>query len=149
MTGLIYSFSLAVILAAAPWESAIAQAAAKKSPTATANAAAAESQMFGWQKAPQEARKAPAASPDIASRTQEATVLTTVEVPGFNTVYLELESSGKKFWIASRLTSVRVGGRVRFSPENVVAMENFESKALHRTFDKIYFVPTIVVTDGS
>lgn len=109
---------------------------------------------FGWDSTPLSVEsgvvrdnKLDAAS-NVIRGDHEAVVLSTMEAPGFNTVYVELESNGKKFWIASRLTQIQVGNMVRFSGENLVGMDNFESKALKRTFEKIYFIPSLTVVES-
>lgn len=83
----------------------------------------------------------------VMASESEARVVTVMEAPGFNTIYLELESSAHRFWIAAASTDVRIGNIVRFSDDQALAMENFESKALKRTFDKIYFVSAVTVAE--
>lgn len=108
---------------------------------------------FGWQAST--ATKAPL-TPPIGRRAHTLTdaasessgrVITVMEASGFNTVYLELESGAHRFWIAAGITDVRTGNRVQFSRDQATAMDNFESKALKRTFDRIYFVPAITVAE--
>lgn len=117
-------------------------------------ARAPQSTFFGWDPAPITVESAVVRDSKLETATSmsrgdhEAVVLSTMEAPGFNTVYVELESSGKKFWIASRLTQIKVGNMVRFSSENLVGMDNFESKALKRTFEKIYFIPSLTVVES-
>lgn len=114
----------------------------------------ARSAPFGWDTTPLTVESAVVRENKFDARTNgmrgdhEAVVLSTMEAPGFNTVYVELESNGKKFWIASRLTQIQVGNMVRFSGENLVGMDNFESKALKRTFEKIYFIPSLTVVES-
>ena len=57
--------------------------------------------------------------------------------------YMELEAGKKRFWIAAPTTKVKVGDRVRFVES--MAMENFNSKSLNRTFDRIIFVSSATV----
>ena len=57
--------------------------------------------------------------------------------------YMELEASNKRFWIAAPTTKVKAGDRVRFVDSMV--MENFNSKSLNRTFDRIIFVSSATV----
>lgn len=83
----------------------------------------------------------------IAASEGEGRVVTAMEAPGFNTIYLELESNAHRFWIAAGSTNVRVGNVVRFFGDQVIAMDNFESKALKRTFERIYFVSAITVEE--
>ncbi len=73
-------------------------------------------------------------------------VVSSIEAPGVNTTYIELEMGGKSVWIASRITKVEPGDKVRFSPSGAITMEHFESRVLKRSFEKIYFVPSITVT---
>lgn len=68
-------------------------------------------------------------------------VVSSVDGNGFT--YLELEEGGKRFWVAGTQVKVKKGDRIKFV-ENVV-MENFNSKLLKRTFDKITFASSVVV----
>lgn len=52
--------------------------------------------------------------------------------------YLQVNENGNKFWVAGPETVVSKGARVSFSEQ--IWMNNFKSKALNRTFDKILFV---------
>jgi len=64
------------------------------------------------------------------------TVITTMSSGGYT--YMEIEESGEKMWIAAPQFSVKVGDKVGFSQG--AWMQNFKSKTLNRTFDKILFV---------
>ena len=55
--------------------------------------------------------------------------------------YARLDTGKEKLWIAGPASQVKVGEKVYFSPE--MPMTNFQSKALGRTFDLIYFVGAI------
>jgi hypothetical protein len=57
--------------------------------------------------------------------------------------YLEVEEKGQKFWIAALKAKVSKGDTVEFPDSK--PMENFESKTLKRTFDKIIFAEGIRV----
>ncbi|MBE0558923.1 MAG: hypothetical protein IH628_16980 [Proteobacteria bacterium] len=57
--------------------------------------------------------------------------------------YLEVEEKGKKLWIAALKAKVTKGDTVEFPDSK--PMENFQSKALNRTFDKIIFAESIRV----
>jgi hypothetical protein len=107
-----------------------------------------QANMYGWAArtplAPSQTTKS-ALPETVSSADYEAVVVEAVEAKGFNTVYLRLDAGHRQFWIASQITEVRVGNRVRFATDQVVAMENFESKALKRNFEKIYFIPTISI----
>lgn len=57
--------------------------------------------------------------------------------------YLQVEEKGQKIWAATTQTKLKVGDEVEF-PDSPV-MQNFTSKTLNRTFDRIYFVSTLRV----
>lgn len=90
------------------------------------------------------AEKAIAPAPEMAaaSSPSEGKVLSSMNASIYT--YMELEASNKKrFWIAAPTTKVKVGDRVRFVESMV--MENFNSKTLNRTFDRIIFVSAATV----
>ena len=64
-------------------------------------------------------------------------------IDGSGYTYLELEEGGKRFWVAGTQVKVKKGDRVKYI-ENVV-MENFTSKQLKRTFDRITFASSVTV----
>lgn len=66
----------------------------------------------------------------------EGVVVSTVDSGGYT--YMELENSGRKFWIAAPATQVNVGDHIRFFES--MMMTNFTSKTLNRTFGTIIFV---------
>lgn len=76
-----------------------------------------------------------------SAASSEGRVLATLDAPGYT--YMELENSGKRFWIAAPTTRVKVGDRVQFVQSMV--MNNFASKTLNRTFDRIVFVTAATV----
>ena len=57
--------------------------------------------------------------------------------------YLQVEENGQKIWAATTQTKLKIGDEVEF-PDSPI-MQNFTSKTLNRTFDKIYFVSTLRV----
>ncbi len=57
--------------------------------------------------------------------------------------YLKVEAGGKQFWIAGTQVSAKKGDVVSYI-ENVI-MENFHSKTLNRTFDRIIFASSVKV----
>ncbi len=57
--------------------------------------------------------------------------------------YLEVEEKGKKIWVAAMKTAVKKGDVVEF-PDSP-PMENFQSKTLKRSFEKIIFANAIRV----
>lgn len=110
--------------------------------------------LFGWQveEPPSFALPGPylASVPDSSSviaSESEGRVVTAMEAPGFNTMYLEIEANARRYWIAAASTDVRVGSVVRFFGDQAIVLENFESKALKRTFERIYFVSAITVEE--
>lgn len=68
------------------------------------------------------------------------TVLSTIDVPGSKTMYMELERDGKRFWIASATIEVKAGDQVTYDTNDAVMMKNFASKALERSFDEVILV---------
>ncbi len=71
----------------------------------------------------------------------KAKVISAVNASGYT--YIEVEENGKKLWIAVMQTEVKPGDEVVFPDSPPV--ENFHSKTLNRTFEKIILVPAIQV----
>lgn len=61
--------------------------------------------------------------------------------------YILLDRGTDKIWVAGPQTEVKVGEKVSMAPG--MAMQNFESKALNRTFDTVYFVGAIMKGDAA
>lgn len=57
--------------------------------------------------------------------------------------YLEVEEKGKKLWVAALKAKVSKGETVEFPDSK--PMENFQSKSLNKTFDKIIFADSLKV----
>lgn len=85
---------------------------------------------------PQDASNTPGKMPD-----NEGIVVSTLETTGYT--YMELENSGKRFWIAAPTTQVKTGDHIRFVES--MTMTNFTSKTLDRTFHRIIFVSSTMV----
>lgn len=68
-------------------------------------------------------------------------VVSTMNADG-NT-YMEVEEDGRKIWAAAKETRITVGDEVEFP--NSPTTQNFTSKTLNRTFDKIFFVSRLRV----
>ncbi len=66
----------------------------------------------------------------------EGIVVSTIDTTGYT--YMELKNGDKEFWIAAPTTEVKVGEHIRFVQSMV--MNNFSSKTLNRTFNRIIFV---------
>jgi hypothetical protein len=55
-----------------------------------------------------------------------------------------VEEKGQKLWVAAIKTDVNPGDIVEFP--DTTPMLNFPSKALNRTFDKVYIVPGVRIS---
>lgn len=62
-------------------------------------------------------------------------VVSTMDAAGYT--YIEVEEKGQKLWLAVMQVKVKPGDEVEFPDSPPV--ENFQSKTLNRTFDKIIF----------
>ena len=58
--------------------------------------------------------------------------------------YVQVEENGQKIWVAVMETKVKPGDVVEF-PDSP-PMQNFKSKSLNRTFDKIIFAPGLRIS---
>lgn len=63
-------------------------------------------------------------------------VKSTIDVPDSKTMYFEIENNGQITWVASKSMEIKTGERVRV-PAGGLIMENFASKSLGRTFDRL------------
>ena len=61
--------------------------------------------------------------------------------------YMRVKEADKDFWIAINKRQIEPGAKISFS--GALEMNNFTSKDLQRTFDKIYFVNRIVGDESS
>jgi hypothetical protein len=68
-------------------------------------------------------------------------VVATMNAAGYT--YLQVEEKGQKIWAAAKETKLKVGDEVEF-PDSPV-MQNFTSKTLNRTFDRIFFLSALRV----
>lgn len=73
----------------------------------------------------------------------EAVVISSI--PGSGYIYIEAEVDGKPTWIAGVPIEVKKGDKIRFV-ENTI-MENFTSRSLGRTFDRIIFASMLQPAD--
>ena len=94
---------------------------------------------------PRQMGEAPANNPSSSPLSHRATVLEAIDAPEFSTTYLRIDADGEVVWVAAQKTDVAAGSVIAYSPADMVVMEEFESKALHRTFDKIFLLPEIAV----
>lgn len=72
----------------------------------------------------------------------KGTVLSTMDAAGYT--YVEVSENGQKLWVAAMQTKVKEGDEVEF-PDSP-PMQNFTSKTLNRTFDKIIFTSQLIVS---
>ena len=68
--------------------------------------------------------------------TQNATVISTIDIPQFT--YIEVKQNNQTRWLASRTVALKKGDSIQFDHGETV--EDFNSKALHRTFASITFI---------
>ena len=68
--------------------------------------------------------------------TQSATVISTIDIPQFT--YIEVKQNNQTRWLASRTVAMKKGDTIQFDHGETV--ENFNSKALNRTFPSITFI---------
>jgi hypothetical protein len=85
---------------------------------------------------------APAGNGAAASVTSAnvGTVVETMNSGGYT--YALLENNGMQNWAAMPPTELKVGDNVEL--KSGMAMQNFSSKTLNRTFDTIYFTQGVV-----
>lgn len=68
-------------------------------------------------------------------------------IPASRYVFLQVEVEGAPIWIATGAVEVSEGDEVAFGEG--MAMQDFYSQSLDRTFDEIYFVGGVQVVPGS
>ncbi|NOY62065.1 MAG: DNA-binding protein [Gammaproteobacteria bacterium] len=66
-------------------------------------------------------------------------VIETMNSGGYT--YAKVEENGDTYWVAGQQSNIAVGEEVHFTEQ--MWMQNFHSKSLDRTFDKVLFVTTI------
>ena len=79
-----------------------------------------------------------------AAAGQSGKVVETMNSGGYT--YLQVDTGKEKIWAAAPQFKVKVGDTV-LVPQGM-AMANFKSPTLKRTFDKIYFVNSVLVGNG-
>lgn len=129
------------------------EAAKPAAPPAAAQAVAPQAapQAAQPQAAPQaSAPQAPAgANPHAGLKLKEMTpgtghkgkVLQVIDAGSYT--YLEVQEKGQKLWVAALKAKVSKGETVEFPDSK--PMENFQSKSLNKTFDKIIFADSLKV----
>lgn len=73
---------------------------------------------------------------------QKGKVLSAIDVPQYT--YLAVIQNKKTLWIAGPTVAAKKGDMIRF--DDGMAMTNFHSKTLNRTFPSISFVNNVVIT---
>lgn len=90
----------------------------------------------------QAAKPAPETAPAVAPAVGKAgTVTETMDAAGYT--YVQVDTGSETFWAAAPQFSVKVGDDV-VVPEGM-PMPDYHSKTLDRTFEMVYFVPTVMV----
>ncbi|HFB53412.1 MAG TPA: hypothetical protein ENJ67_01655 [Sulfurimonas autotrophica] len=74
-----------------------------------------------------------------AATTHSAKVLETMNSGGYS--YIKVQDKNQKYWIAMTQRAVKVGDTIRYSEQGW--MQNFHSKTLNHTFDKILFAADV------
>jgi hypothetical protein len=73
---------------------------------------------------------------------QKAKVLSTIDAKPYT--YLEVTQNKKTLWLAATAVPAKKGDVIRF--DDGMAMTNFHSKTLNRTFPSVLFVSRVVIT---
>ena len=81
----------------------------------------------------------PALAAPVPAGSVRGTVLETMNAGGYT--YVFIDAGGDTRWVAGRELAVEVGDVVQASQG--MAMSQFESKSLNRTFDVVYFADTV------
>lgn len=81
----------------------------------------------------------PLLRPEQVPLSRTGTVLTHLDANEYT--YLEVDEDGRRLWLAAPRTAVADGARIRF-PDGV-AMKDFYSKLLRRSFDAVLFVRAV------
>ena len=88
-----------------------------------------------------EASGAPASLAEVPEH--EGVITELIDVPQSKTMYIKVESEGTRIWLATKGMDVKVGDTLRYGIGDAVVMENFASRALDRTFDKVLLVSNV------
>ena len=86
------------------------------------------------------AQTAPAAAPEAAPG-KTGKVTETMDAAGYT--YVQVDTGAEQFWAAAPQFAVAVGDDI-VVPEGM-PMPDYHSKTLDRTFDMVYFVPSVLV----
>ncbi len=89
--------------------------------------------------APQPAAKPAASAEHKPAGTQKGKVLEVLSASSYT--YLRVDTGHEKIWLAAPQVKVKPGEKVTFGPG--LPMKDFQSKALGRTFEMVYFVEQV------
>jgi hypothetical protein len=78
------------------------------------------------------------------AQTLSGKVVQTMDSGGYT--YVQIENNGEKTWVAVPKTKIVKGKEISFVPG--MEMQNFESKTLKRTFDRIIFSGGVLGQQG-
>lgn len=81
------------------------------------------------------------ATAEAAGGGPTGTVMAVMDSAGYT--YIEVETDGRKKWLAAPQSRISVGDRIAWQGGNT--MMNFTSKSLNRSFDRIDFVASVTV----
>lgn len=88
----------------------------------------------------------PRATPSTSPQEQTAVVKSVARDGG--TLFVELEANGKTFWAATVTPEpLQPETRVRYAADKIVRIDHYESPTLQRTFERLYFIDTLVSVD--
>jgi hypothetical protein len=90
---------------------------------------------------PSEQAAQPAPTPQAMAPGKTGKVTETMDAAGYT--YVQVDTGSEQFWAAAPQFSVKVGDDV-VVPEGM-PMTDYHSKTLDRTFDMVYFVPSVMV----
>jgi hypothetical protein len=120
---------------------ALAMAGCQDKPKETPSAAVPPGGMSAQQMPANSPHAAAMPSAQPAGVSHKGKVVATMNAAGYT--YMQVEENGQKIWAAAKETKIKVGDEVEF-PDSPL-MQNFTSKTLNRTFDKIFFLSALRV----
>ncbi|MBW6485342.1 MAG: hypothetical protein K0B01_04230 [Syntrophobacterales bacterium] len=88
--------------------------------------------------APAPAQNTAAAAPQSQPAASDHKGKVVATLNGGAYTFMQVVENGKKIWVGAKQAKINVGDEIEYSEAPFV--EQFKSKALNRTFDKVYFV---------
>ena len=83
---------------------------------------------------------APAPTAPSHAQARQGRVVSAQVAGGYS--YLEVDTGGERIWLATMISDARPGEQIAWQKSAV--MQNFTSKALQRSFDRIHFVDRVM-----